>query len=566
LCTAVNSAPAQFSRIMTSNSVVAFAPLHRHRSVRARITTMESSGLLPLVDRQRREALLELKSTTTRTTSSERATGSSTSLTTGYGLSTPHRGEDTGFDVGTSAGLQKILASDAEDDSDVTNGGVAKRGTIPKLTISLVKSIVGSGILALPAGIAALGDSPDVIPVALVVILLIGAINAYFFSLIGQVCEWTNATSYRDAWDRTVGAETSNQAAHHQDEDINKLLHSDAIQRTPASSQVVAVVVALKTALACLAYSMILADSFHALGIAAGLVDMSRTQALLSITVGALLPLCLLKDLTALTPFSLLGIIGMAFTSVTIGIRHHDGSYALETGAYIDDLPQALLPSFGDSGPHIQGVVLACTLATAFVAHYNAPRFRNELVDSTRKRFNTVIFGSYAIAALTFMVVATEGFLTFGASSTGLILNNYSPFDPLITASRAAVAVSILFAFPLPFVGFRDGMMDVLQLPDADRANPTLRVLLSIGLLSAVTLAAANLHDLAFVLSVGGGSLSTAVASVFPTLMYRSAVRQRNNGDVNASIDSRIALALMYFCVTIGITGVGLSVAKALHL
>jgi amino acid permease len=123
-----------------------------------------------------------------------------------------------------------------------------KGGTIPQLTTSLVKSIVGSGILALPAGVSTLGDSPDVVLPALVIIAAIGGINAFFFSLIGRVCSWTGATSYRDAWERTMG---------------------------PESSQSVAIVVTLKTALSCLAYSMILADSFQALGIAAGLVDIT---------------------------------------------------------------------------------------------------------------------------------------------------------------------------------------------------------------------------------------------------------------------------------------------------
>lgn len=408
-----------------------------------------------------------------------------------------------------------------------------KGGTIPQLTMSLVKSIVGSGIFALPAGVSTLGDSPDVVLPALIIIAAIGGINAFFFSLIGRVCSWTGATSYRDAWERTMG---------------------------PESSQSVAIVVTLKTALSCLAYSMILADSFQALGIAAGLVDITRAQALGGVTVLALLPLCMLQDLTALTPYSFLGLLGMGFATGAICIRSADGSYT-DSGPFLNDIPTNLQPAFGDSGPDIQGVVLACTLATAFVAHYNAPRFHAELQDNTERRFNLVTLISYAIAAVLSMVVAVGGFSTFGSHSSGLILNNYSPYDPLVTASRAAVALSIIFSFPLPFVGFRDGMLDALKVPVEDRTDNTLKTL-SLGLLTAVTLAACLIQDLALVLSVGGGTLSTIVASVFPALMFRAAVESSN--DARRELDTNLALGLMLSSVAIGATGVVLAVEKAI--
>ena len=138
-----------------------------------------------------------------------------------------------------------------------TRGGTA---SIPNLTTSLVKSIVGSGVLALPAGVATVGDAPtaNVIVPALCIILSIGVINAYFFSLIGKVCHETGASGYREAWELTVGKETS---------------------------QLVAVVVAFKTALSCLAFSIIVADSFQSLAITAGFEDATRTQVLGIVTL-----------------------------------------------------------------------------------------------------------------------------------------------------------------------------------------------------------------------------------------------------------------------------------------
>lgn len=372
--------------------------------------------------------------------------------------------------------------------------------------------------------------------------------NAYFFSLLGRVCGATEATSYSQAWDRTVGT----------------------------NGQAVALTVAIKTGLSCLAYSMILADSFQSLAVAAGLEDVSRTSALLAVTVTALLPLCLQRDLSSLAPFSLFGLLGFGVAVVTMVTRCIDGSYG-SGGAYLADLPPMLQPTFGDVTtvllPDAHGAVLLCTLATAFVAHYNAPRFHTELRD--KEEFNTVVSLSFEIATALFVVVAVAGFVTFGNHAQPFVLNNYSPFDPLAAASRAAVASSIFLTFPLPFVGLRDGILDAL---------PGLRsdlTLVSVALLGAITVAAIAIHDLSLVLAVGGGTFSTAVSSVFPALMFRSLVQNQHkllmtnssvlpDGEPKAAsqneFDANVAFLLMTVSVVIGLAGVSIALTQQMYM
>jgi len=56
-----------------------------------------------------------------------------------------------------------------------------------------------------------------------------------------------------------------------------------------------------------------------------------------------------------------------------------------------------------------------------------------------------------------FSIVGAVGFATFGKASQGLILNNYANTDAVMGFSRIAVFVSIVFSYPLAFVGLRDG-------------------------------------------------------------------------------------------------------------
>ena len=94
---------------------------------------------------------------------------------------------------------------------ETTTISVAGTGTasIPSEIFNLVKSIVGAGVLSLPAGIAAFGNAPSAVLPAVALICIIGGFSAYGFSLIGRVCSYTGGKSYRGAWSESVGDETS---------------------------------------------------------------------------------------------------------------------------------------------------------------------------------------------------------------------------------------------------------------------------------------------------------------------------------------------------------------------
>lgn len=81
-------------------------------------------------------------------------------------------------------------------ESEAWNTGTA---TIWNEIMNLVKNIVGSGGLSLPAGIAVYGNSPSAIIPALVIIFTMGILNAYSFSLLGRVCAVTKSKTYQEA-------------------------------------------------------------------------------------------------------------------------------------------------------------------------------------------------------------------------------------------------------------------------------------------------------------------------------------------------------------------------------
>ena len=94
--------------------------------------------------------------------------------------------------------LDSTAAADLpSEDGEVTNnpGGSA---SMTASIVNLVKSIVGAGVLSLPAGIASFGNAPSALIPACFLIAFIGGLSGYGFSLIGRVCHYTGSTSYRE--------------------------------------------------------------------------------------------------------------------------------------------------------------------------------------------------------------------------------------------------------------------------------------------------------------------------------------------------------------------------------
>ena len=229
---------------------------------------------------------------------------------------------------------------------------------------------------------------------------------------------------------------------------------------------------------------MVLAETFQSLFTSAGF-SVTRTKALIAVTVVALLPLCLLKDLSSLAPFSLLGIMGMIFTCATMAVRFFGGDYTAPDGKFLADLAEKFTPKFGDLGASAvfspNAFILLCMLSTAYICHFNAPKFYIDLENNTIARFNKVVSTSFGISTLIFCVATAIGFLTFGSNSSGFVLryvcyiynhdgmpmfffffetndqldltrsffrycnSNYSANDSLMKLSRLAVAFSLIF-------------------------------------------------------------------------------------------------------------------------
>jgi Transmembrane amino acid transporter protein len=266
---------------------------------------------------------------------------------------------DEGFGRMTLFLSSDAVATTADDGDDDSNTGDAaassdsksrstsdgEGATVTQLCFNLVKGIVGAGVLSLPAGIAAFANAPSAVVPAVALIAVIGGLSGYGFALIGRCCAYTQTSSYRDAWSATVSQK---------------------------SSWIPATAVTLKTIAATLAYSMILGDTFLSLLGTAGFAC-SKVPVTLGLTGAVLLPLCLMKNLSSLAPFSLVGSLGMLYTAVAMMIRYFGKAY-VSSGKFGKDLSTNLRPSFGTVGAEgilsPSAAILVGMLSTAYMVRF----------------------------------------------------------------------------------------------------------------------------------------------------------------------------------------------------
>jgi len=93
---------------------------------------------------------------------------------------------------------------------------------------------------------------------------------------------------------------------------------------------------------------------------------------------------------------------------ISVGTRYLDGTYneSSPNEKFIQDVSSDLQPYFGNEAHiwNVHALTFICMLATAYVAHYNAPRFYVELQNNTIMRYNMVVGIAYAASAVFYLV------------------------------------------------------------------------------------------------------------------------------------------------------------------
>ena len=395
--------------------------------------------------------------------------------------------------------------------------------TVSDSVFNLVNNVAGAGILTLSAGMA---KGTGWIP-SLLTCLVLGTISSHGFCLIGESCRLLDQRDFKGLWARTI---------------------------SPRSTAVVDLIIALMCTAASVIYSGILGDVSKELLSTYGMAS-SRSSNILAITTLVLLPLGLLKNLSALAFTSILGFASIAYTVMFIVYRFLDGSYAIG-GQFVGADSPIIPPAFTRMSlmnMDFTSLVLMSNLGLAYIAHYNAPVYYRELKDKTQ--FKKVVRIAFGTLTVLYAVVMAAGVATFGDVCQGNILLNYHPADRLSTLGRVATFASILFGFPLAFCGIRDSAISLaatynIVLPFA----PTAAVLLAI-----VTFIAITVKDISVVVGITGAAMGSMIVYILPSIMYTRSVAIAHGKDSAEHNKAKKNLLMVPLGLFLAVFGVGMT-------
>lgn len=389
-----------------------------------------------------------------------------------------------------------------------TSVQASDRLAVAKAVFNLINNIIGSGVLSLAAGLAAIGGEPALLLPAALVVVLMGLFSSYTFFAIGKQCGIYNAFTYNQVWARCI---------------------------SKRSAFVVMAAAVVNSVFTCLSFEIMIGDWFSALAKGGDLGPVLQSSALatdrktwiLSFAAVILYPLCSLQKLGALAYTSLLGVLGVLYTMTFMMIRYFDGSYR-PGGALYKDI--SIKPAFGIKGINFFSAlklflsrsgafVLMAMCGQAYNAHLNAPFYYDETGGDSAK-FGLIVILGFGIAIMLNLVFLIFGFLTFGSSSAGLILDSYAHRDQLASIGRILFGSQVVFTHPLVFAGLKPVVRQMMLRFRLMRDGALLNQVVTIFPLIAITTTSVLISQAGLVNAICGAICGSLMEYILPSLMY----------------------------------------------
>ncbi|XP_054810594.1 amino acid transporter AVT6A-like [Prosopis cineraria] len=243
-----------------------------------------------------------------------------------------------------------------------------------------------------------------------------------------------------------------------------------------------------------------------------------RTFILLVATVFVFAPLAFFKRIDSLKYTSALAVaLAIVFIVITAGItfiKLFNGSIARPR----------LLPNVTDFTSAWKLFTATPVLVTAFVCHYNVHTIDNELADSSL--IQKVVRASLALCSSIYIFTALFGFLLFGESTLDDVLANFDtdlgiPYGSLFNdIVRISYALHLMLVYPVIFFSLRFNLDDLL-FPSArsmDLDNVRF-VLITTGLISFIYVAANFIPSIWDAFQFTGATATVCLGFIFPAVI-----------------------------------------------
>ncbi|KAL2522979.1 Transmembrane amino acid transporter family protein [Forsythia ovata] len=240
-----------------------------------------------------------------------------------------------------------------------------------------------------------------------------------------------------------------------------------------------------------------------------------RFFVLLVTTLAIFAPLASLKRIDSLSYTSALSVaLAVVFLIITVGIT----VFKLINGTIL--MPR-LLPDVTSVMSFFNLFTVVPVLVTAYICHYNVHTIDNELKDNTQ--IKAVVRTSLALCSSVYVMTSLFGFLLFGDATLDDVLANFDtdlgiPYGSLLNdAVRVSYAAHLMLVFPIVFYPLRLNL-DGLLFPSASPlASDNLRFAsLSTGLVVIIFLGANFIPSIWDAFQFTGATAAVCIGFIFP--------------------------------------------------
>ncbi|XP_023527556.1 amino acid transporter AVT6A-like [Cucurbita pepo subsp. pepo] len=236
---------------------------------------------------------------------------------------------------------------------------------------------------------------------------------------------------------------------------------------------------------------------------------------LLVTTLGIFSPLACFKRIDSLSFTSALSVaLAVIFLIITIGIS----VYKLIDGSI--QMPR-LFPEIIDVSSFLKLFTAVPVVVTAYVCHYNVHNISNELEDPSQ--IKPVVRTSIGLCCSVYVMTSIFGYLLFGEGTLSDVLANFDadlniPFGSVFNdAVRVSYAAHLMLVFPIVFYPLRVNL-DGLLFPSArPLVRDNLRFsLITVSLVTLIFLAANFIPSIWDVFQFTGATAAVCIGFIFP--------------------------------------------------
>ncbi|WOK95072.1 hypothetical protein Cni_G03779 [Canna indica] len=416
-----------------------------------------------------------------------------------------------------------LAAADAGRAADTGSG-------IPGAVFNLATSIIGAGIMALPAAMKVLG-----LLLGFVSIILMGILSEISIELLVRFSVLCKSSSYGDVVQSALGRPL-------------KIVSEICVIVNNAGILVV--------------YLIIIGDVMSGSSKHIGVFDQllghgewdHRKLVIFLVLVIFLAPLCALEKIDSLSLTSAasvaLAVVFVIVSCIIALVKLFEGQITAPR----------MGPDFGSKAAILDLLVVVPIMTNAYVCHFNVQPIYNELKGRTPRKMYLVSRITTALCIAIYASTAVSGYLLFGDDTEPDVLTNFDkdlgiPFSSILNyVVRIGYVLHLVLVFPVVHFSFRQ-TVDSLIFSGSAPGSRKRMLALTVVLLAIVYLGSTTIPNIWVAFKFTGATTGMSLGFIFPALIALRLDRQEKILKLRERYISWLMLVLAVVASILGVVG-----------